>query len=191
MASDSIVDDFLQSLLREDIGVLSVEEEHHLSKQIQAGDQAALDRLIKHNLRFAVFLVTKMTAWNFDSTPREDLISMANEQLVIAARRWIPNSKSARFSSYAKNFILRGVQRELDNNTNIIRIPINIMEAIKKLYYIERELANTHNRKPRICEIAEVMGLSEDKIRQLQAYIIREPISLDTLDEQNSMEDDE
>jgi len=80
----------------------------------QYGDQKALDKLIKHNLRFVVYVVRKMTYWKYGKMPLEDLLAMGNEQLTIAARRWTPTN-NARFATYAKSFIEKGIRREMDN----------------------------------------------------------------------------
>ena len=171
-----ILSDYLQSLFG--IDPLSTEEEHDLAARIQKGDEKALEKLVKHNLRFVVYLLRNTTSWNYGKTPQEDLLAIGNEQLLISARRWIPKN-NARFATYARSFILRGVTRELDNTEKLIRLPVNIMEAVKKMNYNERALSQVLNRRPKISEIATMMGVTEDRVRQLQAYLIREPMSID------------
>ena len=166
-----MIDSYLQSLYG--IPILPIEEEHNLSKQIQAGDALALERLITHNLRFVVFVVRKLTAWQYSHVPVEDLISMGNEHLIIAGKRWKPTNNS-RFATYAKPFIERGVVRELDNTTNIIRLPVGIMSAIKKMAYIERTLGAEATVK----RVAEKMEVSEERIYQLKSYLTFEPTSI-------------
>jgi RNA polymerase primary sigma factor len=171
-----ILSDYLQSLFG--IDPLSTEEEHNLAVRIQKGDEKALEKLVKHNLRFVVYLLRNTTSWNYGKTPQEDLLAIGNEQLLISARRWIPKN-NARFATYARSFILRGVTRELDNTEKLIRLPVNIMEAVKKMNYNERALSQVLNRRPKISEIATMMGVTEDRVRQLQSYLIREPMSID------------
>ncbi len=181
-----ILTDYLQSLYG--IDILPLEEEHRLSKRIQEGDLKALDKLIKHNLRFVVYVVRKMTAWQHSKVPLEDLLAMGNEQLLIAGRRWIPTN-NARFATYAKSFIEKGVRRELDNTSNIIRLPVNIMEAVKKMNYNEKQLGQLLGRKPKPIEIATMMGVDEARVRQLQGYLSREPVSLDHINDEKYMEE--
>ena len=177
---------YLQGLFG--IEPLTVEEEHELASRIQAGDEKALDKLVKHNLRFVVYLLKQTSAWNHGNTPVDDLINIGNEQLVKAARRWTPTNNS-RFATFARSFILKGTRRELDNTTHMIRLPVNISEQIKKMNYLERTLGQVLGRKPKAHEVATMMGVGEDKVIQLQAYLTREPVSLDAINE-NSLEED-
>ena len=186
MKENDILSDYLQSLYG--IEPLTVEEEHELAKKIQAGDERALEKLITHNLRFVVYVVRKMTAWNHGKVPVEDMVAMGNEALLIAGRRWVPKN-NARFATYAKTFIEKGVRRDLDNTANIIRLPINIMEQVKKLNYTERSLSQVLGRKPKVSEIATLMGITEAKVHQLLGYISREPISLDYINQEKFTEE--
>ena len=107
---------------------------------------------------------------------------MGNEQLIISAKRWTPTN-NARFATFAKSFIERGVRRELDNTSNMIRLPVNVMQSIKKMHYIERTLSTDLGRKPRASEIAEAMGLTEDRVLEFKTYLTHEPESLDLMEE--------
>ena len=178
MNENDILSDYLQGLFG--IEPLGTEEEHRLSALIQQGDEEALEKLVKHNLRFVPYVVCKMTAWNYGKLPPEDIIAIGNECLLEAGRKWIP-TKGCRFTAYAKNFIVKGVTRELDNTSDIIRIPINIKEQIKKLNYAERSLTQVLGRKPKISELATVANMTESKIHRLKGYIAREPVSLDAI----------
>ena len=80
---------------------------------------------------------------------------------------------------YAKSFIEKGVRRELDNTANMIRLPVNIMEAVKKMNYNEKALSQVLGRKPKLSEIATMMGVDENRVRQLQSYLMREPVSIE------------
>ena len=178
--------DYLQSLYG--IEPLSTAEEHALAERIQTGDDEALDKLVLHNLRFVSHVVTKMTAWQHGKVPMEDILAMGNEQLLIAARRWRPTN-NAKFATYAKSFILKGVRRELDNTGNIIRLPVNIAEALKKMSYNERALSQVLGRKPTVQELATILGTTTAKIHQLRGYISREPISLDNIENDKHFEE--
>lgn len=187
MAKDNdILSDYLQSLYG--IEPLSVKEEHQLAKLIAKGDDEALEKLITHNLRFVVYVVRKMTAWQHGKVPVEDMLAMGNEWLLLAGRRWKPKN-NARFATFAKPFIEKGVRRDLDNTANLIRLPINIMEQVKKLSYFKRSLTQILGREPKIHELATIMQTTESKIRQLQSHISKEPVSLNTLKQEKHIEE--
>lgn len=188
MSENDIKTDYLQSLYG--IRTLTTEEEHELAKKIQEGDDLALEKLVTHNLRFVPHVVTKMTAWQHGKMPLEDILAIGNEMLFIAAKRWKPY-KNVPFAGYARPFIERGVRRELDNTSNIIRLPINIMEEIKRMNYNERSLSQVLGRKPTVAELATIVGCSATRIHQLRGYISREPISLDNLNNENFQEENE
>jgi len=181
MTENDILSDYLQSLYG--IEPLTVDEEADLADKIGQGDIQALDKLITHNLRFVVSVVRKMSAWNHGKVPVEDMIAIGNESLLQAGKRWKPKN-NARFITFAKPFIEKGVRRELDNTANLIRLPINIMEAIKRMNYQTRILTQLIGREPKPIELAKVMGISEAKVIQLQNYIHREPISIDNLNQE-------
>jgi len=183
---NDLLSDYLNSLYG--IEPLTTEEEHELAARISQGDALALDKLITHNLRFVVYVVRKMTAWAHGKVPVEDMIAMGNEALFKAARQWTPTN-NARFATFAKSFILMDVRRNLDNTANLIRLPINIMEQIKKLNYNDRVLFQMLGRKPKSSELAKIMGISESKVHQLQGYITREPISLDNINQEKYIEE--
>ena len=178
MIDNDILSDYLQSLYG--IEPLTTEQEHELANKIAQGDDEALDKLITHNLRFVVYVVRKMTYWNHGKMPVEDIIGIGNECLLMAGRKWKPKN-NAKFATFAKSFIEKGVRRELDNLSNIIRLPMNIVEALKKLNYNDRALSQILGRKPKPAELAKIMGISERKLAQLQSFMTREPISIDHL----------
>jgi len=188
MADSDILSDYLKSLYG--IEPLSIQEEHQLAHCIQNGDREALDKLVTHNLRFVVYLVRQMTAWHHGNTTVEDIVGIGNEALLKAAMRWKPKNNSS-FATYAKPFILKGVRRELDNTANIIRLPVNIMELIKRLKYNERTLTQLLGREPTNTELAQIMNVKEKKIAELKNYLAREPISMDNLTTERSTDDTE
>ena len=98
MPENDLLSTYLQSLYG--IEPLSLAEEHQLSKAIQEGDEGALDKLITHNLRFVIYLVRGMTAWQHGKVPVEDIVAMGNEALLKAGRRWKPKNNS-RLATYS------------------------------------------------------------------------------------------
>ena len=189
MTENDTKTNYLQGLMRMDINKLSLEDEHALGHGVARGDSVALEKLIRHNLRLVPYMVsTKLTAWRNGNVPMADLIQMGNEALVLAAQRWKPR-EGVRFSSYACPFIYKHVSRELNNTTNAIRLPVNIMLAIKKMHYTERVLSQDLGRKPTVEELAETLGTNIKKVHQLKNYINREPISLESLESENHQEE--
>jgi DNA-directed RNA polymerase sigma subunit (sigma70/sigma32) len=187
MSKNDFLTDYLQSLYG--IPVLDSKDEYVLAAQIQQGDQAALESLVKHNLRFVVFTVRKLAAWNHCKTPQEDLIGMANEGLLKAAMQWQPKN-GAKFATYAKGFILRAVERGLDNTDNLVRIPIKVREEIRKMTYTERALTQTLGRNPTTMELSTILGKPVKRINQLKFYLLQEPTSLDALNLDKLEEED-
>lgn len=189
MANDKdIKTDYLQELMRINIPVLPFEEQKALAERIQQGDEEALDKLVTHSLRFVLHTVSKMSCWQHSKVPHEDIIAIGNEMLIVAAKRWKPIG-NIKFSAFARKFIIRGVQRELDNTANIIRLPVNIMEALKKMNYNERALSQVLGRKPTVQELATILDTTPAKIHQLKGYISREPISLDNIEQDKHFEE--
>ena len=178
MSKNDFLTDYLQSLYG--ISVLDSEAEYALAERIARGDEEALEKLVKHNLRFVVYTVRKLTSWNHSRVPQEDLIGLGNEALLKAATQWIP-SNGAKFATYAKRFIIRGVERGLDNTENLVRIPIKVREEIRKMTYTERALTQTLGRSPTITELSAILNKTPKRINQLKFYLIQEPTSLDAL----------
>ena len=190
MSDNDIKTDYLQGLMKMDIPRLSTKEEHELARRIALGDDQALEKLVYHNLPFVPHVVTKMTAWQHGRTPMEDMLAIGNEMLFIAAKRWKPY-ENVPFAGYARPFIERGVRRELDNTSNAIRLPINIMEELKRMNYNEQALSQVLGRKPTATELATILNTTTKRIHQLKGYLTREPISLDNLNNENPHEESE
>jgi len=190
LSNNDIKTDYLQGLMRMDIKRLTTKEEHELAERIQDGDEDALEKLVYHNLPFVPHVVTAMSVWDHSKIEKEDILSIGNEMLVIAAKRWKPH-KNVPFAGYARPFIERGVRRELDNTSNAIRLPINIMEELKRMNYNERALLQVLGRKPTAKELATLLNTTSERIHQLKGYLSREPISLDNLNNENLQEENE
>jgi RNA polymerase primary sigma factor len=187
MSSNDFLTDYLKSLYG--IPVLDSKDEYLLAQRIAQGDDEALETLVRHNLRFVVFTVRKLTAWNHSRVPQEDLIGMGNVALLKAASQWQPTN-GAKFATYAKQFILRGIERGLDNTENLIRIPIKTREEIRKMTYTERALTQALGRVPTVNELATLLGKTTKRINQLKFFLHQEPTSLDAM-QLDKMEDNE
>jgi RNA polymerase primary sigma factor len=169
--------DYMRSLYN--IPTLSVDEEKELSERIAKGDNDALDKLVTHNLRFVVSVIKKMPNWSHSNMPMEDLLSFGNEALLNAAKKWKPQGK-IRFASYAKKFILFDVQRGVANTKNIIRLPVNITEEIRRMKYMERILSQQLKREPTEKELADVLDVTPSRIAYINSILSKEPVSLET-----------
>lgn len=180
--------DYLRSLY--DVEPLTLEEEESLARRIQAGDELALEKLITHNLRFVVSVIKNTPAWHHGSMPMEDLLAMGNEALLKAGRRWIPKNNS-RFATYAINFILKDVRRGIDNYGNLIRIPVNVAEEIRKMKYTERVLTQKLGREPKSSELADELEIHEKRVNKLKALLLREPVSLDSYNQEKFQEEND
>lgn len=168
--------DYMQSLYK--IPTLSLEDEAKLSDLIAQGDEQALEKLVTHNLRFVVSVIKKMPNWAHSKMAMEDLLSFGNEALLNAARSWKPMGK-IRFASYAKKFIHFDVNRGVANTKNIIRLPVNITEEIRRVKYTERVLSQALQRKPTDKELSDKLGVSTTRIAYINSILNKEPVSLE------------
>jgi len=168
--------DYLQSLYN--IPTLTQAEEVGLAHLIAQGDDYALEKLITHNLRFVVSVIKKMPNWSHSNMPMEDLLSFGNEALMNAARKWQPQGK-IRFASYAKKFIQLDVQRGVANTKNIIRLPVNITEEVRRIKYVTRMLTQELQRAPTEKELAVKLNVSPNRIAYINSILNKEPVSLE------------
>lgn len=168
--------DYLQSLYG--IPTLTQQEEANLAHLIAQGDDYALEKLVTHNLRFVVSVIKKMPNWSHSNMPMEDLLSFGNEALMNAARKWQPQGK-IRFASYAKKFIQLDVQRGVANTKNIIRLPVNITEEVRRIKYATRMLTQELGRTPTERELATKLNVSPNRIAYINSILNKEPVSLE------------
>jgi len=168
--------DYLQSLYN--IPTLTQVEEVGLAHLIAQGDDYALEKLVTHNLRFVVSVIKKMPNWSHSNMPMEDLLSFGNEALINAARKWQPQGK-IRFASYAKKFIQLDVQRGVANTKNIIRLPVNITEEVRRIKYATRMLTQELGRTPTDRELATKLNVSPNRIAYINSILNKEPVSLE------------
>lgn len=168
--------DYMQSLY--DIPTLTRKEEAELASKIAQGDELAFDKLVTHNLRFVVSVIKTMPNWSHSNMPMEDLLSFGNEALMNAARSWKPMGK-IRFASYAKKFILYDVQRGVANTKHLIRLPVNIVEEVRRTKYQERILSQELQREPTEKELADKLGVTPERVAYINSLMNREPVSLE------------
>jgi RNA polymerase primary sigma factor len=174
--------DYMRSLYK--IPTLTTQEEQILAKRIAMGDEFALEKLVTHNLRFAVTTIKNTPTWKHSGVDMEDLIGFGNEALLLAARKWKPIG-NIRFVSYARQVILTEVNRGVANTKNLIRLPVNITEEIRRMRYTERILTQELGREPTTHELAKKLNVSPLKIAELNGILNKEPISLENFNTEN------
>ena len=177
LVSQISVDDPVKMYLK-DIGkvpLLSCEEEIELAKRMLDGDEYAKARLSESNLRLVVSIATRYAGRT--SMQFLDLIQEGNIGLLKAVEKF-DYTKGFRFSTYATWWIRQSITRAMADQARTIRIPVHMVETIHKLTRIKRQLLQDLGRDPTTEEIATAMGISEDKVAEIQK-IAQEPISLE------------
>lgn len=171
--------DYLRSLYG--IKPLTREEERDLAERIAQGDEQAVEKMVTHNLRFVVTTIKNTPTWHHSGVDMEDLLGFGNEALLLAVKKWKPQG-NIRFISYARKVILTEVNRGVANTKNIIRLPVNIMEELRRIKYNERILSQELGREPSNKELANKIGIPIERIDHINAVLNKEPISLEAFD---------
>lgn len=172
------VDDAVKMYLK-DIGkvpLLTGEEEIDLAKRMLDGDIYAKNKLSESNLRLVVSIAKRYVGKT--SMQFLDLIQEGNIGLLKAVEKF-DYTKGFRFSTYATWWIRQSITRAIADQARTIRIPVHMVETINKLNRTTRQLLQKLGRDPTTAEIAEAMGVTEDKVSEVQR-IAQDPISLES-----------
>lgn len=175
--SDIGLDDPVKMYLK-DIGrvpLLSADEEIQLAQHMQDGDEAAKKRLSEANLRLVVSIAKRYVGRGMLFL---DLIQEGNLGLMKAVEKF-DYQKGFKFSTYATWWIRQSITRAIADQARTIRIPVHMVETINKLTRVSRILLQELGREPTPREIAEKMGVSEDRVCEIQK-IAQDPVSLET-----------
>jgi RNA polymerase primary sigma factor len=152
------LDKYLQEIGKEDL--ITAEMEVQLAQRIKQGDQAALEKLTKANLRFVVS-VSKQYQNQGLSLP--DLINEGNLGLIKAAQRF-DETRGFKFISYAVWWIRQSILQALAEQSRIVRLPLNQVGSLNKINKAFSALEQKFEREPSAEELAEVLDIPETKV---------------------------
>jgi len=172
------VDDPVKMYLK-DIGkvpLLSLDEERELAKKVMEGDEYAKKKLCESNLRLVVSVAKKYVGKT--SMSFLDLIQEGNMGLLRAVDKF-DYTKGFKFSTYATWWIRQAITRAMADQSRTIRIPVHMVETINKYVKVSRTLMQKLGREPSVDEIAKEMGMSVEKVMEIQKTA-QDPISLET-----------
>jgi len=153
------LDKYLQEIGKEEL--ITAEEEVNLAQRIKQGDQAALEKLTRANLRFVVS-VSKQYQNQGLSLP--DLINEGNLGLIKAAQRF-DETRGFKFISYAVWWIRQSILQAIAEHSRIVRLPLNQVGSLNKLNKAFSKLEQEFEREPTEEELAQLLDLPEDKIK--------------------------
>lgn len=161
----SVPEDSLGLYLREirRIPLLTPAEEAELARRAKTGEQAALDRLVRHNLRFVVS-VAKQYANH--GVPFEDLINEGNLGLIRGARRFDVD-RGYRFISYAVWWIKQAILQYLAEQSRTVRLPLNKTSALTKITKESQRLGQELGREPTADELARRLRLKPEDVERM------------------------
>ncbi len=152
------LDKYLQEIGK--VSLVSIDEEVDLAQRIREGDQMALEKLTKANLRFVVS-VSKQ--YQNQGLTLGDLINEGNLGLIKAAKRF-DETKGFKFISYAVWWIRQSILQALAEQSRIVRLPLNRVGSLNKISRSFSELEQKFEREPSPDEIAELLELSTSEV---------------------------
>ena len=152
------LDKYLADIAREDM--VTPEEEVVLAQRIKAGDEIALERLVKANLRFVVSVAKQ---YQNQGLSLPDLINEGNVGLIKAAQRF-DETKGFKFISYAVWWIRQSILQAVAEQSRMVRLPLNQVGALSKIKKTSTRLEQLYHRQPTVREIAEELDLPEHKV---------------------------
>ena len=152
------LDKYLQEIGREPL--IPVDEEVELARMIRNGDRAALEKLVRANLRFVVSVAKQ---YQNQGLSLPDLIDEGNLGLIKAAEKF-DETRGFKFISYAVWWIRQSILQALAEQSRIVRLPLNQVGSLNKINKAYQRFEQEHERKPSAEELAELLDIPVDKI---------------------------
>jgi RNA polymerase primary sigma factor len=166
------LDKYLQEISK--VGMITIEEEVQLAVRIRGGDEFAIQKLARANLRFVVSVAKQ---YQNNGLSLNDLINEGNVGLIKAASRF-DETRGFKFISYAVWWIRQTILQALAEQSRAVRLPLNRVSAIHKLSKTFSRLEQKFQREPSYEELGESLGVSESEIT-LTYSISGKQLSLD------------
>jgi RNA polymerase primary sigma factor len=152
------LDKYLQEIGREEL--ITAEDEVELARKIRQGDQKALEKLVKANLRFVVS-VSKQ--YQNQGLTLPDLINEGNLGLIKAAQRF-DETRGFKFISYAVWWIRQSILQAIAEQARIVRLPLNQVGSLNRINKAFSKLEQEFEREPSVDELAHILEMGEDKV---------------------------
>ena len=175
MSAESQAGDSVRLYLREiaRAPLLTAQQEIDLAKRVEAGDEEAVQILIRSNLRLVVHVAKRYLNRGL---PLLDLIQEGNFGLMRAVQKY-DWRRGFRFSTYATWWIRQGITRAIADKARVIRLPVHIQDRVREMNNTWEALSRRLGRAPTDAELSEEMGVSVDDIHKL-LNALPEPISI-------------
>jgi len=152
------LDKYLQEIGKVDL--ITAEVEVELAKRIREGDQVALEKLTKANLRFVVSVAKQ---YQNNGLTLGDLINEGNLGLIKAAQKF-DETRGFKFISYAVWWIRQSIMQALAEQSRIVRLPLNRVSSLTKISKAFSDLEQKFQREPSTEEVAELMGITNEEV---------------------------
>jgi RNA polymerase primary sigma factor len=152
------LDKYLQEIGRYEL--ISVEEEVELAQRIRKGDQTAIEKLTRANLRFVVSVAKQ---YQNQGLSLPDLINEGNLGLIKAAEKF-DETRGFKFISYAVWWIRQSIMQAINEQSRIVRLPLNQVSSLSKYNKAVAEFEQTNQRKPTPDELAIILDMPREKI---------------------------
>ena len=152
------LDKYLQEIGREEL--ITVDREVELAGRIRNGDRAALEELVRSNLRFVVSVAKQ---YQNQGLSLPDLINEGNLGLIKAAEKF-DETRGFKFISYAVWWIRQSILQALAEQSRIVRLPLNQVGSMNKINKAYQRFEQEYERKPSAEELAEMLDIPVDKI---------------------------
>ncbi len=155
------LDKYLQDIGKEEL--LTIDEEVELAQRIRRGDNTALEKLTKANLRFVVSVAKQ---YQHQGLTLQDLINEGNLGLIKAAKKF-DETRGFKFISYAVWWIRQSILQALAEQSRIVRLPLNQVSAVNRIYRFFNDFQQEYNREPTPEEVSEALDMPPQKIRSI------------------------